>query len=100
MPFKPLFNLVVIKPDDTSKTKGGILIDTTQNQIKEGTVVSVGPGEVIQDGSFSPTTVQPGQRVLYDSRAGGTEITVDFAKNVIMSERSILGILNYDDTTF
>ncbi len=86
---KPLADRVIIKPEPAEeKTKSGIIIpDTAKEKPLKGEVVAVGPGK-----KDEPTTVKPGQKVLYGKYAG-TEITIDGEEYLFMRESDILGIL-------
>ncbi len=50
---RPLLNRVlVVKPEAVQKSKGGILLpDNKQEQLNIGTVVAVGPGRTLENGS-------------------------------------------------
>ncbi len=87
---KPLADRVIIKPEPAEeKTKSGIIIpDTAKEKPLKGEVVAVGPGK-----KDEPTTVKPGQKVLYGKYAG-TEITIDGEEYLFMRESDILGVLD------
>ena len=63
---KPLLNRVLIKkPEPLTKTAGGILIPQDKaEQLNYGTVVAVGPGKYLEDGSLKPCQVKEGDVVL------------------------------------
>lgn len=91
---QPLGDRVLIKPIEAKEVKkGGIIIpDTAKEKPQEGKVVAVGKGKVTEDGKVLPVEVKPGDRVLY-GKYSGTEIKIDDADHVIMSQDDILGIL-------
>ena len=82
---KPLGSRVIVKPvdEDTTMT-GGIIIPTTTNErLKEGKVVSVGPGKWSSErGSYDPMNVKVGDRIMYgkyaaiDLSTGGDELVM------------------------
>lgn len=90
---RPLDDKVVIKPgDEEEKTAGGIILpDTAKKRPQEGTVVAVGPGRLLDDGSRAPVAVKKGQLVIY-AKYGGTEVTVGGEDYVILSEDQIYAI--------
>jgi chaperonin GroES len=90
---RPLDDKVVIKPgEEEEKTAGGIILpDTAKKRPQEGTVVAVGPGRLLDDGSRAPIAVKKGQLVIY-AKYGGTEVTVDGEDYVILSEDQIYAI--------
>lgn len=85
----PLSDRVVVEPSPAEeKTAGGIIIpDTAKEKPQRGTVVAVGPGK-----KDEPTTVKPGQTVLY-GKYSGTEINVEGKDFLIMRESDLYAIL-------
>ena len=76
MKIKPIRNRVVVRKDEAEKTFSGtsILLPESIQQIPlTGTVVEVGPGHTTPGGSFIPTTVKVGDKVLF-SRNTGTDL--------------------------
>lgn len=90
---RPLDDKVVIKPgEEEEKTAGGIILpDIAKKRPQEGTVVAVGPGRLLDDGSRAPIAVKKGQLVIY-AKYGGTEVTVSGEDYVILSEDQIYAI--------
>lgn len=86
---KPLADRVLIEPAPAEQTtKSGIIIpDTAKEKPQKGTVVAVGPGT-----KDEPTTVKPGDIVLYGKYAG-TEIKIEGKDYLIMRESDILAII-------
>ncbi|MCS7085084.1 MAG: co-chaperone GroES [Bacteroidia bacterium] len=86
---KPLADRVVVEPAPAEeKTAGGIIIpDTAKEKPQRGTVVAVGPGK-----KDEPTTVKPGDVVLYGKYAG-TEISIDGKDYLIMRESDLYAIV-------
>ena len=94
MKVEPLGDKVVIKRLEAEEiTAGGILLpDSAQEKPKQGRVLSVGDGKLLEDGERAPHQVQEGDRVLFNSYAG-TEITIDDEVLLIMSCDEILGVI-------
>ena len=90
----PLGDKIVIKRLDAEETTAGgiVLPDAAKEKPKQGRVLSVGDGRLLPDGSRSKNQVKEGDRVLFSSYSG-TEVEVDGAELLIMSEDEILGIL-------
>ena len=90
---KPLADKVVIEPvQEEEKSSGGIIPpDTAKEKPHEGTVLAVGPGRVLEDGSRSEMAVKNGDRVIY-AKYGGTEITVDGKDLMILDQDSIYAV--------
>ena len=72
---------------------GGIVLpESAKEKPAEGTVIALGAGRLLDDGSRSAFAVAKGQQVLFTSYAG-TEVEWEGAKYLIMSENDILGII-------
>ncbi|MCX5675111.1 MAG: co-chaperone GroES [Planctomycetota bacterium] len=91
MKLEPLDDRIVVKPMEAeSKTKGGIVLpDTAKEKPQKGTVISVGPGRVADDGKRIPPTVKKGDKVIY-AKYGGSEIDVDGKEYMILRESDVL----------
>lgn len=89
MNIQPLSDRVLIEPAAAEeKTAGGIYIpDTAKEKPQRGTVVAVGPGK-----KDKPTTVKPGDTVLY-GKYSGTELQVEGKDYLMMRESDILAIV-------
>ncbi|MBN2803736.1 MAG: co-chaperone GroES [Deltaproteobacteria bacterium] len=91
----PLADRVVIRPaDEEVKTKSGIFLPETATKEKpqEGTVIAVGPGKLLDDGKRSVMEVKVNDKVIY-SKYSGTDIKIDDADYLIVSERDILAVI-------
>ena len=86
---KPLADRVLVEPlEAETKTASGIIIpDTAKEKPQRGTVVAVGPGK-----KDDPTTVKPGDVVLY-GKYSGTELNVEGSDYLMMRESDILAIV-------
>jgi len=91
---RPLGDRVVLRPTPREEmTKSGIVLpDTAKEKPQEGTVVAVGPGRTLDDGSREAIDVSEGQRVLY-AKYAGTEFKVEGEELLIISQKDILAIV-------
>src|SRR3989442_432712 len=91
---KPLRDKVVIERTEAEeKTAGGIVLpETAKDKPKQGTVVSVGTGRVLDSGETKPLEVRKGDRVLFGAYAG-TEVKVDGHEYLIVGEAEILAVI-------
>jgi chaperonin GroES len=91
---RPLGDRVVVRPTPREEmTKSGIVLpDTAKEKPQEGTVVAVGPGRTLDDGSREAIDVSEGQRVLY-AKYAGTEFKVEDQDLLIISQKDILAIV-------
>jgi len=94
MAVKPLGDKILVKRLDAEEvTKGGIVLpDSAKEKPKEGRIMEVGPGKVLDDGSRGALQVKKGDRVLFTSYAG-TEIKVDGQEYLVMSEEDGLAVV-------
>ncbi len=94
MKIRPLADKVLIKRMEAeTKTKGGIVLpDSAKEKPRKGTIISLGDGKMLEDGSRGKFQVKAGDVVLF-SAYGGTEIKVDGEEFLIMEESDILAIL-------
>ena len=90
----PLGDRVLVKPLERGEvTSSGIVLpDTAKEKPQEGTVVAVGSGRVLDDGTKVAMEVKKGDKVLYGKYAG-TEIKIGDEEHLILSERDILGLV-------
>ena len=86
--------IVVRRVEAEEKTAGGILLpDTAKEKPKQGKVLSLGDGKLLESGSRAKFQVKEGDRVLFTSYAGN-EVTVDGEEYLIMSEDDILAVID------
>ncbi|GAB4160712.1 MAG: co-chaperone GroES [Planctomycetota bacterium] len=94
MKLRPLGDKVIVKRlEAEEKTKGGIILpDTAKEKPKEGKIMAVGRGRVLEGGKVVEPSVKVGDRVIFSSYAG-TEVKVDGEEFLIMSEDDIQAIV-------
>lgn len=94
MKIRPLHDRVIVKRvDSESKTKGGLYIpDTAKEKPIEGTVLAVGNGKILDDGSVRKLEVKEGDRVLFGNYSG-TEVKLEGEEHLILREDDILGVV-------
>jgi len=92
---RPLGQKVLIRRlEAEERTRGGIVLpDTAKEKPQRGTVLALGDGKVLDDGSRAKFQVAKGDVVLFASY-GGTEIKVDGEDFLLMDESDILAILS------
>jgi len=95
--FRPLGDRIVIERISSEEvTKGGIFIpETTQDKPLTGKIVTLGTGDIKDDGSRTTFDVQVGDIVYYSKYAG---MEIDTGKEVLflIVENDILGIVTED----
>ena len=94
MKIRPLQDRVIVRRvKEEEKTKGGLYIpDTAKEKPIEATVVAVGNGKVLEDGTVRKLDVKAGDRVLF-GKYSGTEVKIDGEEHLILREDDILGVI-------
>jgi len=94
MKIRPLQDRIIVKRvAEEEKTKGGIIIpDTAKEKPIEGTVLAVGNGKVLEDGTVRALDVKAGDRILFTKYAG-TEVKLDGEEHLVIREEDILGVV-------
>ena len=74
-------------------TKSGIVLpDTAKERPQEGTILSIGPGRTLDDGSREAMDVEVGQKILFQKYAG-TEFKLDEEELLILSQKDVLAVI-------
>jgi chaperonin GroES len=91
---RPLEDRILIKPiEPETKTASGLFLpESAKERPMQGTVVSVGPGLLLENGERAVVNVKKGDTVVYGKYAG-TEIEIKNTKHVIMRESELLGVM-------
>ena len=91
---KPLGDRLVVRPSAREETtKSGIVLpDTVKERPQEGTILAVGPGRTLDDGSREPIEVSVGEKILFQKYAG-TEFKLDDEDLLILSQKDVLAVL-------
>jgi chaperonin GroES len=91
---KPLGDRVVVKPKPKEEmTRSGIVLpDTASEKPQEGTVLSVGPGRVLDNGKRVEMEVKSGDTVLF-AKYAGTEVKLDGEDYLVIRESDLLAIV-------
>lgn len=95
MKITPLNDKVLIeRVEADDKTAGGIILpDTAKEKPKQGKVLAVGDGRILDNGQRVPFQVKVGDRVLFSSYAGN-EVQLDGKEYLVMSEDDILAVVD------
>ena len=90
---RPLGDHILVKPGEAEQVtaSGLVLPDTAQKKPREGKVLAVGSGKLLENGQRAAMEVSVGDVVVY-AQYGGTEVTVDGEDYVILDEGSVLAV--------
>ncbi len=91
---QPLGDRIVVQRDETeAQTSGGIYLpENAKDKPTRGTVVSVGDGRQLNDGTRSPLQVKKGDRIIFNTY-GPDEIKIDDQELLLMREENVLAII-------
>ena len=91
MRIRPLDDRVVVEPVEAEeRTAGGIVLpDTAKEKPQRGTVISIGPGKLLDSGQRGELSVAVGDEVIY-GKYSGTDIEINGQDVKILRESDIL----------
>ena len=91
---QPLGDRVVVQRDESEAvTAGGIVLpDSAKDAPARGTVISVGDGIILPDGSRAPLQLTVGARIIFSSY-GGEAINIDDQEFLLMRESDVLAVI-------
>jgi chaperonin GroES len=96
MNVKPLGDRIVVRREEAEeKTSGGIVLpDSAKNKPQRGTVLAVGPGKMLDDGSRRGLQVKKGDKVLFTNWAGDEFKGRSTSDNILlMREEDVLAVI-------
>ena len=90
---QPLNDRVLVQPlEAEEKSAGGIILpETAQQAPREGKVIAVGPGKLLDTGERQQMSVKVDDIVVY-TEYGGTEVKVEDEDYLLIDESSILAV--------
>ena len=90
--FNPIGDKVLVKPDSKEEQRpSGLFVTDMHNLDKQtrGTILAVGPGRRLEDGTRVPVAVSVGDRVLY-AKYAGTELKLENEDYLLIREEELL----------
>ena len=93
MKLQPLDDRIVVRPSESEETtaSGLVIPDTAKEKPQQGTLLAVGPGRVLDNGTRVPVDYKVGDSVLY-SKYSGSEVKIDGKDYIVISEKDVLGV--------
>lgn len=97
MKVKPLGDRIIVRREASSEmSRGGVILpDNAKQKPQRGTVLAVGPGKMLKDGTRRPLQVKEGDNVLFTAWAGdefkdrGSQDAI-----LVMHEEDVLAVVN------
>ena len=92
---KPIGDKVVVQVlGSVEKTKSGLYLpDAAQEKPQEGKVIAIGSGRTLKSGKKVALSVKVGDKIIF-AKYSGSEIKVDDAEYLIVSDEDILAIVS------
>ncbi|WP_164102757.1 co-chaperone GroES [Candidatus Laterigemmans baculatus] len=85
--------IVLQREEGEDVTKGGIVLpDSAKEKPARGTVVALGTGKLLDDGTRSKSQLKEGDRVLFSSYAGET-VEIGNVEYLLMREDDVLAVI-------
>ena len=95
MKLQPLGDRVLVKPvTEDEVTKAGIILpDTVEKERPEkGEVIAIGPGKLLDNGSFAPMGVKVGDKIVF-KKYSPDEVKIDGKEHLLISESDIMAVI-------
>ena len=91
---EPVGDRILVARDSSEETTAGgiVLPDSAKDKPSQGTVLAVGTGKILADGSRSDFTVQVGDKILFTTY-GPEELSFGDNDFLLMREDDVLAIL-------
>ncbi len=91
---RPLHDRILAKRiAEVSKTSGGLFIpDNAKERPLEATVVAIGSGKRLDNGTVQPIALTVGARILI-GKYSGSEVKLDGNDHIILGEDDVLAVL-------
>lgn len=86
-------NVIVQRSSAAEKSTGGIVLpEKAKDKPKEGKVIAVGNGKMLEDGKRQVMQLKAGDRVLFSTYAGN-EVKVGGEEYLVIEETEVLAII-------
>ena len=91
---QPMGERIVVKRVESEETTAGgiVLPDSAREKPARGTVVAVGSGRLLDDGSRAESQLSNGDTVLFSSYAGES-VEIDDVEYLLMREDDVLAVI-------
>lgn len=91
---QPMGERIVVKRVESEETTAGgiVLPDSAREKPARGTVVAVGSGRLLDDGSRAESQLSNGDVVLFSSYAG-EQVEIDDVEYLLMREDDVLVVI-------
>ena len=95
MQLRPLGDRVIVKASSKEEmTKSGIILPDTvdKERPEQGTVISVGPGKMLDSGSRAPMNVKVGDKIVF-KKYSPDEVKLENEEFLVIAESDIMAVI-------
>ena len=94
MNIRPLHDRVIVKrlEEETTLASGIVLPGSAAEKPSQGTVLAVGTGKPLDNGTVRALEIKVGDKVLF-GKYSGSEVKVDGEEVIVMREDDIMAVL-------
>ena len=91
---QPMGERIVVQREESEETTAGgiVLPDSAQEKPARGSVVAIGSGKLLDDGSRAESQLKVGDKVLFSSYAG-ENVEIDDVEYLLMREDDVLAVI-------
>ena len=91
---QPMGERIVVRREEGEETTAGgiVLPDSAREKPARGTVIAVGPGKMLDDGSRSAIDLSEGDQILFTSYAGET-VELNDEELLLMRSDDVLAVI-------
>jgi len=91
---QPMGERIVVQREASEETTAGgiVLPDSAREKPARGTVMAIGNGKLLDDGSRADSQLTAGDKVLFSSYAGET-VEIDDVEYLLMREDDVLAVI-------
>ncbi len=91
---QPMGERIVVQREESEETTAGgiVLPDSAREKPARGTVVAIGSGKLLDDGSRAASQLKEGDAVLFSSYAG-ENVEIDDVEYLLMREEDVLAVV-------
>jgi chaperonin GroES len=94
MNFRPLHdNILVERFEEGESMIGGIIIpDSAKEKPQQASVIAIGPGKMMKDGTRAALDVKAGDKILF-GKYSGSEVKLSGKEYLIIRESEVLAVM-------
>ncbi|MCS7467080.1 co-chaperone GroES [Stieleria sp. ICT_E10.1] len=91
---QPIGERIVVQREEVEETTAGgiVLPDSAREKPARGTVVAIGTGKLLDDGTRGQSQLSAGDHVLFSSYAGES-VEIDGEEYLLMREDDVLAVI-------